>query len=214
MVGSTLTRFKQTQRFLLFDFEAESLNLFASRPWEVAYALCTQKQIISIKADYIWWPDLRVSRGAAAKTRFNEMEYKAKARPAREVLDEFEKHLLDPTIIPVGHSILGYDAYMHRNWRREVGLPCDWSWLMRLMDTNCLVKGILKGWTPDISSPMAYSAWQYRAANHIEKGLKSNLGDTGRAWKIEHDYTTLHRAESDITLNHKVLAEALFKIEV
>lgn len=214
MIGSTLHRFKTDARYLIWDTESEGLNLHSHRPWELAYAICTHKEVLSLHVSYLWWPNLKVSRGAAAKTGFDPIEYKAKARPPAEVLAEFEQHLLDPTIYPVGHSIIGFDTYMHANLRREaIGAPPDWSWLPRLIDTNCLVKAIHKGWVPDTSSPEAWLGWLYKAADYREKGLKSNLGDTGRAWKVEHDYGTLHRAGPDIMLNHKVFRECLYQVE-
>jgi len=214
MIGSTLHRFKTDQKYLIWDTETEGLNLAFHRPWEIAYAVCTHKEILSMHTAYIAWPDLTVSRGAAAKTRFDYGEYRAKAKPAAEVLAHFESFLLDPTIYSVGHSILGFDTYMHANWRRAAtGATPDWSWLYRLIDTNALSKAIQKGWKPDIGSPESFLSWSYKAANYVETGLKSNLAATGRLLGVAHDEKALHRAEADIVLNHGIFREMLYKLE-
>jgi hypothetical protein len=213
MIGSQLLRYHSTG-FLCLDTEGESLNVGFTRPWQVAWMLADLKQVHWVKTRWIYWADLRVSRGAAIKTRFNPADYARNARPAAEVLAEFRADLLNPAYRPVWQSGLSYDNYAIRNWERGCGVAHDDSYLLRSVDTNPLLKAIVKGWQPDISSPEAFLAWQYKGANWIEKGLRTNLSDVGKARKIEHDYAGTHDAANDILLMYKIFKEIVYELEV
>ncbi len=212
MVGSTLTRY-HTGGFCCIDTETEGLNLAFHRPWQVAWCVADLKQIHSIKSRYIWWSDLKVSRGAAAKTRFDPVVYKANARPAREVWDELAIDLYNPSYKIVWQNGIGLDIYALANWARGCGVQLDESYYIRTIDTNALLKARAKGWTPDISSPEAFLAWQYKAVDWIEKGLKTNLTQIGQLRQIEHDYDKTHDAENDIQLMWKIFKEVVYEVE-
>ncbi len=213
MIGSALHRFKTNPRYCGFDLEAEALNLRFTRPFQVAYCIADNKQIETIRSDFILWDDLRMSEDAARITRFDMATYKAQARPAADVLSEFDEVIYDPSIEVVWQNGLGYDLYIHRNWRRLCGKPIDDSYIWRSIDLTTLTKGLKKGWVPDISSPEAFLAWQYKAQDFHEKGLKSNLEFCGKEEGIEHDYTTLHEATSDILLMMKIYWKRLYQLE-
>ncbi len=214
MVGNNLLRYHQTG-FLIEDTEGESLNLAFTRPWQISWGLADLKQIHWIKTRYIWWPDLKVSRGAAAKTRFDPAVYKANARPAREVLDEYLTDRDNPAYRVVFQNGLGYDEYCKRNWERGCGLdgPKWGDHLLRVIDVNAILKARAKGWIPDISSPEAFLAWQYKSVDWIEKGLKTNLTQIGQMRQIEHDYDKTHDAENDIQLMWKIFKEVVYEVE-
>lgn len=212
MIGSSLTRYNPS--FLLIDTEAESLNLAFTRPWQVAWGVSSLKEINFIKTRWIWWDDLCVSRTAAIKTRFDPVAYKAKAQPANEVLTELLIDLLNPLHKIIWHNGLSYDIYAINNWARGCGLPpLDYSLLCRSIDTNAILKAQIKGWTPDISSPEAFLAWQYKALDYVEKGLKTNLTQIGQARKVVHDYDKTHDAENDIQLMWKIFKEVVYQVE-
>lgn len=212
MVGSKLTRFA-TDPLMVTDVEGESLNLAFSRPWQVAWCLADLKQIHWTKVRWIWWPDLKVSRGAAIKTRFDPVAYKQKARPAKEVLDEYLVDLRNPAHRIVWMNGLGYDAYAQRNWERGCGVANDDSYLLRSIDLNAILKAQIKGWQPDISSPEAFLAWQYKALDWIEKGLKTNQTQIGQTRKIEHDYAGTHDAGNDTHLTWKITRQVVYEVE-
>lgn len=212
MVGSQLTRFAGDP-WLIWDTEGESLNTAVSRPWQVAWCLADLKQIHWIKTRWIWWPDLRVSRGAAIKTRFDPVAYKKNARPAKEVLDEFRADLLNPAYRPWFMRGLTYDVYIKRNWERGCGVAHDDSYLLRSIDLDPILKAQIKGWQPDISSPEAFLAWLYKGAHFIEKGLKTNLTEVGKNRKIDHDYAGTHDAANDIVLLWKIARQVVFEVE-
>lgn len=211
MIGSSLMRFYLGE-YCPFDCEGESLNLHASRPWELAWGVATNKGILQSKSRFIWWPDLRMSADAARITHFDFSHYKATARPAREVWDEFSADLTPARRI-VWQNGLNYDHYMLRNLRRALGLADDDSYLMRSIDTNCLLKARKKRWVIDTSTPEAFLAWQYRAQEWHEKGLKTNLTDAARELRIPVDTTQTHGADYDIRLMFAIYQQLLVELE-
>lgn len=214
MLGSTLHRYRDDAKYLLIDTEFEGLNMAIHRPWQVAYALANNKGLLSpVHMSYIRWPDLRITAGAARVSRFDPVVYAAQARDAGEVSAELEGLLYDPTVEVVWQNGLRADVYSLRNWRRALGLEDDDSYLLRSIDVDALSKAKIKGWTPDVTSPAAWLSFQYRAANYIETGLKTNLKLMGEQEQIEHDYDTLHDAASDILLMFKVFQKRLWQVE-
>lgn len=195
------------------DFEAESLNLHYARPFQVSYAIADNKAIRETKTSFIWWDDLAVSEEAARITRFDYGEYKSRARPAAEVLAEFEAVIHDPSTEVIWQNGLWYDCHIHQNWRRGCGKPYDDSYLVRSMDLKSLTQAMKKGWVPDISSPAAFLAWQYQAGEYRERGLKSSLENCAKEESIEYDPNALHDAEADIALMMKVFWKRLYQLE-
>ena len=220
MIGGNLTRYYEGD-FLVVDTEGEGLNLNSARPWQVAWAIASLKDgIKSTHVTYPFWPDLRVSREAALKTRFDLEYYKKMASPASSALDLFHQSLYNPTYRVIAQNALGYDVYVHKNWCQGVGKQPDWierslehSYLSRLIDTNAILKARKKGWKPDLSSPENFLSWQYRAIGHVEKGLKTNLEYTGKELKIDHDFGSLHDAKSDIELTFKIFKKIVYEVD-
>lgn len=217
MIGSQLTRYDETAKFIIWDLETTSLNLMAALPWELSWAVATFKGgIESIQSRYIWWDNLGISEEAAIKTRFDKDRYKAAAKPPLEVWNEFSSLLYSKTHRSIGHNLLGYDTYIISVWRRAMGLAADHSWLYDppLLDTNCLAKCYRKQWTPDVSSAEAFVAFQYRCSNtRMEKGVKTNLGAMCKEFKIEYNEWEAHAAQYDVERNWLVAKELIWKVE-
>lgn len=210
MIGSNLLRYKDDQLFLLHDWETEGLNLYNTRGWQLAYAICTIHRVISIKVRHLNWPNLNVSPEAARVTRFNMAEHLKIAEDPAVVMRDFNKLRYDPQYIRAGHNILGFDDYVTKAANRMLGLPHVESPELRALDTNALMKGYLKGWKPgpDIL------ATQYRWLNYREKGLKSSLGLCARTFSLEYDERQSHRADYDVYVNHGVLNKLVWSIEI
>lgn len=213
MVGSTLHRYKSDVRYCPTDFEAEGLNLFYSRPFQVAYGIADNKEIKTLRSDYILWDDIAVSSDAARITRFDIELYRATARPAKEVLAEYDEVVYDPSVEVVWMNGLFYDAYIHQTWRRLCGKPVDFSYLIRSIDLKALSQAAKKQWKPDVSSPEAFLAWQYKAGSYVEKGLKTSLVVCAKEENIEHDPNMLHDALWDIKLTMEIFWKRLYQLE-
>lgn len=195
---------------MVFDTETESVNSFHSRPWEVAWLIASQKEIIREHRHFPLWKDINVSRDAARITGFNKEEYLRKAEPADKILKFFEKDLYNEEYIKVGHNLF-FDAGMHGTWRRCLGQQPNWSWLNKFLCTDCLSKAYKKGIAPDHKNLLL---WFFKMKSVVEKGLKSNLGQMCREFDIELDETQQHRGEYDIVRTYELLKKLLFCVEI
>jgi DNA polymerase III alpha subunit (gram-positive type) len=211
VIGSELLRYQADQEYVIFDFETSGLNLFTDVPWQCSFIICTLDRIIETHDYYIKWDNLKVSRGAATVTGFNMDEYKRLARDPKEVLDIFESAIRPESRIPLGHNIIGYDTMIHQVWRRRLGLPADYSYLTRSIDTNALVKAYKKGFKIDQSNLLAF---QYKMLNYRERGLKSSLSSVAREFGISFNEYDLHKGHKDIELNWQVWRKLVWSVEI
>ncbi len=214
MIGSDLLRYQDNQRFLCWDVETEGLSLTRARPWQIAYAICTIKGIESINVRYPLWEDLSVSEEAARVTRFDMKDYRARAEPADEVLKDFESILFDPSIMSLGHNLLGFDVYVVNTWRRLCGQKTDWSFVPRVVDTLALSRAYRYGHAPDRSNPLA---WQYKMLGirgTRAKGMGCSLGAMAREFGVEYDERQAHNASYDCHVNHAVFNKLAWSVEV
>jgi DNA polymerase III alpha subunit (gram-positive type) len=215
MVGNNLSRYNLDQKWLAYDIESNGLNLRYNLPWELSYAVATLKGgIQSVHTHMIRWPNYRISDELAIKVHFDRARYEREALPPEEVWGEFSKLLYSPDVRAVGHNLLGFDYAMISTWRAAMGLPDDHSWLYRpLIDTNALAKAYYKGWKPEMENAEAFLAWQYKATEYKETGLKSSLGKMCGEFKIEYDPRVAHSAQYDIERNWLVFKELVWKVE-
>lgn len=211
MIGTTLRRYQPERRYIVGDKETEGVNLFYSRPWQIAYIIADSKTIHESVAEYIWWPDLDVSKEAAAKTNFNYVVYKEQAQPPQKVHDRFAERLHDPSIADVvGHNFF-FDGYMFNTLRRCIGLPPDWSWLPKLCDTDALSRGYRKGLQPDMSN---FVAWQYKMQSIRDSKLKTKLGQMCGEFGIEFSESEAHRADYDVSKTRLLFEQLKWKMEI
>ena len=218
MVGSALTRYSETP-FLLFDTETAypSLNLARARPWELSYAIATLKGGISlVRTHFIRWPNMVITEDNPSFKHFDRARYEREAKDPREVWDEFSPLLYGGKHRPTGHNLVGFDQAVIDVWRRLMGLVPDSSWLYYpVLDTNCVAKAYRAQWTPDISSPEACVAWQYRCYHQrLAKGVKTKLGVMCQEFGIPYDLARAHEAEYDIRVNWEVAKQLIWKVEV
>lgn len=213
MIGSELLRYQNDQKYLLIDTETEGLNLFASRPWQIAYTICTNKEIGKVNIRYPLWEDLKVSDEAARITRFNKQNYLSLAEKPEDILKDFEQLLLDPSYTIIGHNLLGFDIYILETLRRLTGRVTDWSYLPRIVDTLCLSRAYRHNIVPDLKN---FTAWQYKmlTMRMKGKGFGASLGAMAREFKIDYNERLAHDAEYDCSINHQVFQKLLWAVEV
>ncbi len=211
-LGKDLIRYQiDNLEFTVLDAETEGLNLYFDRPWQMGWLECKGKNIVKVQNRYLWWDDFRISKGAAAVTKFNYDEYKDKAEDPKKVYEEFHDQVYDSNKYHIAHNYLKIDLYMINTWRRGIGLKPDYSFVNeKLIDTDALEKGIIKGMQPQ--TPRIQ--WYYKLSSLLEKGLKSNLGLCARKYGIKLDESLQHKAEYDIILNWEVFKCQLWQIEI
>jgi DNA polymerase III epsilon subunit-like protein len=208
---SELLRFKNKQKYLIFDTETEGLNLVKSRPWQIAWIVAEGKNIISKNDRFIKWDDLKVSEGAAKITGFTEQEYERRAEDPKKVWADFSKYLFDPEYIIIGQNLLGFDVYMLNVWMKGIGMNTDYSYVDRIIDTKSIATAIFKNILPEKNN---FSSWQYKLLNHKEKGLKTSQLTLLKHYGIPHDPSKLHDALYDIEMNFQIFLKQIYDIEI
>ncbi|RTK99136.1 MAG: hypothetical protein EKK57_10225 [Proteobacteria bacterium] len=208
-----LLRYNKKQKYILFDFETENVNLaIENKPWQLGYIIGKGDDIISVKNDYIDWSDLNISEDAARITKFDINKYNVLKKPALPILLEFESYIFDPEYIVLGHNVNNFDIYLHQLYRAKLGLKKDYSYLPRLIDTNSLFKAYKLGITK-ISTNNYYSEC-IKYSNYIQKGLKSSLETCARELNVECNKEDLHDAEKDTIINFAVWNKLKWLIEI
>jgi DNA polymerase III epsilon subunit-like protein len=213
MIGSELLRYQDHQRYILFDVETEGLNLGRSKPWQISYAICTNKRIESVVTRYPYYKDLNVSPEAAKITRFDHKSYVQASEDPLVILKDFEQIAMDPSYLILGHNILGFDAYMWQNMRHLSGLKTDWSFIDRMVDTLALSRAYRHQIQPDLNN---ITAWQYKMLTLRKKGkgFGASLKAMAKEFLIEYDERYSHDAEYDCQVNHQVFQKLIWTIEV
>jgi len=208
-----LLRFKANQKYIVFDYETCDLNLASkeNKPWQLSFMVADSRKVYEKKDYYLKWEDINVSEDAARITGFSKATYKKRAVCPKSALQHFEKYLYDKSIIPLGHNVLGFDVYIHNIHRKLCGMPSDYSYIERIIDTNCLAKAAVEKIKNNGQSRIA---WQYSLNNYIKRGLKTSLQACAKKYSIDFDPSKLHDALYDVQINYEVFKKQLWEVEV
>lgn len=213
-MNNNLLRFNKRQKFIIFDYETCNLNLASedNKPWQLSFIIADQNKIIEEYDYFIQWEDLVVSKDAAKITGFSRSKYDKLAVCPTKVLEHFESYLYNEEYIPVGHNVLGFDVYIHNIHRKLLGKNSDYSYINKIIDTNCLAKGIAKNLNKPLSKSL--TSWQYSLNNLVERGLRTSLQMCAKKYKIDFDPSKLHDALYDININYEVFKKQLWDVEI
>jgi DNA polymerase III epsilon subunit-like protein len=213
VMNSNLLRFNKDKKFLVFDYETCSLNLSSpdNKPWQLAFLVCSHKEVEERHDFYLKWDDLKISDGAKQVTGFKESVYKKRAVDPLEVLDLFESYFYNEEYYIVGHNIIGFDIYIHNIHRLLCKKSSDFSYLNRLIDTNCLAKANALNIEYDSSD---LTLWQFKLQKIKQRGLKTNLKSLCQKYKIDFDEAKLHDALYDIEQNFKVFKSMIWESNI
>lgn len=209
-----LLRFNKSQKYILIDFETESLNLQygLNKPWQCSYLVCKGGDIVLESDNYIKWPDLKLSEDARRITHFDDNKYNRLAKDPLPILDEFEKYLYDPEYLILFQNGLGFDVYVHNIYRQLMGRKPDFSYIERCIDSNALAKAIAKG--IKLGKNEDRTCWMYRLNDFREKGLKTSLISQLKKYKIEFEEDKLHDGIEDCRLNWEVFKKQIWEVEI
>ena len=187
------------------------MNLRYSRPWQLSFIEAVGPKVVKSHDLFIDFEDLSPSEGAAKITNFSWNTYNKKKRDKLEVLNFFDKFLYDPNYLIVGHNVLGYDIYIHNVLRLACGKPSDYSYIDRVIDTNCLSKAYRSGMKTVDGSRIL---WQYKWLNFFKRGLKTNQAAMLKEFGIEFDKSRLHDGMYDVEKNFELFNKLIYNIEI
>ena len=208
-----MLRFNKEQKYICFDFETCHLNLLdpSNKPWQLSYIIAKGNNIIKEVDNYIYWPDLKISEDAKEITHFDERKYHSLAADPKDILFNFESYIYDEDYIIVGQNLLGFDVYVHNIYRKLLGHKSDFSYINRIIDTNCVAKAIKKNLKPQKED---FIYWQYRLENFRERGMKTSIKAQLKDYKIDFDENMLHNSLYDVQMNFKIFQKQLWQIEI
>ncbi len=209
-----MLRFNKDQKYICFDFETCHLNLLDidNKPWQLSYLIAKGSQINKEVDNYVYWPDLKLSKGAQEVTHFDERKYHSLASDPKDVLTVFEEYLYDEEYLIIGQNLLGFDVYIHNIYRKLLGKKSDFSYTKRIIDTNCIAKAIKKNLTPPKGKD--FITWQYKLNDFREKGLKTSIKAQLKDYKIDFDENMLHNSMYDVKMNFKIFQKQVWQIDI
>ena len=211
-----LLRYRNDVKYAFVDLETFNLNLSFkyNRCWQVGVLSVIGEKIIDARDIRIKWPDaphLSIGKEAAVITKFNPIEHAKYAIMPDEAFQRFWSILEEADYI-IMHNGLRFDLYLLKDYANMMDVP--WKWMMpKIIDTNSVAKGIKMN-IPYKPKDGSFLEYQYRMANVIVKGVKTNLALLGKEYGIVHDYEHLHDATNDLSLNLKVWNKIKFQLEL
>jgi DNA polymerase III epsilon subunit-like protein len=212
--GGKMLRYDKYQKYICFDFETCNLNLLDlnNKPWQLSYVIAHGNDIVKEVDNYIYWPDLKMSEDAKIITHFDERRYKSLARDPKPILEDFEEIIFDKGYLIVGQNLLGFDVYIHNIYRKLLGKNTDFSFVERIIDTNCIAKAIKKKLQPPKNTDLIY--WQYKLNDFREKGLKTSIKSQLKEYDIEFDEDKLHNSMYDVSKNFEIFKKQIWRIDI
>ncbi len=209
-----MLRFNKDQKFICFDFETCHLNIVSetNKPWQLSYLIAEGSNTVKEVDNYIYWDNLQISQEAKDITHFNESVYKQRASDPKEALELFESYLYNKDYIIVGQNVLGFDVYIHNIYRKLMGKKTDFSYVNRIIDTNCIAKAIKKNLK--YQKQEDFICWQYKLNDFREKGLKTSIRAQLKDYKIDFDEHMLHNSMYDVRMNFKIFLKQIWQIEI
>lgn len=215
MAESDLLRFNKKQVYLTWDCETENLRLGGSnRPWQLSYSLSTQDEILEEHDDFPWWPDLDISAGAAAITRFNYEEYKAKAKDPKKILEKFDSYLYDPDILNVFANGFGFDTFIHNIIRLECGKKSNYDYVKNSLCIQCIEKAQILGIKEISQDPIKRAAQMFSLTNYRKRGLKTNVKFLCEKNGIEYDVMRGHDGLYDVSRTKAIFDKQIWQINI
>ena len=208
---NSLLRFRKKQKYIVFDFETEGLNLRYSRPWQLGFIVTEGKSVRKEYDFHIDVPDLDISEDAKRITRFDQAVHDKNKKNKEKVLEFFDSYLYNPDYLLVGHNVLGFDVYIHNILRQMCGKGADYSYIDRILDTNCLAKAYKLGLKhPDGN----VTFWQCKLNNYVQKGLKTNQQALLKEFNIDFDPNRLHDAIYDVKMTLEIFYKLIWNVEI
>ena len=101
-----LLRFRNRQKYLVFDYETCGLNLgsLSNKPWQLAFLLCEGKTILSRHNYWLHWDDIEVSVdsifAAELKNETQEAAKSAKPKTSPEPIEQDKKPIPEEASAP------------------------------------------------------------------------------------------------------------------
>lgn len=207
-------QFKHNQKFVCYDYETTGLNLLYSEPWQLSWT--THNGFYDDKEfdRFIDVPNLseKLPHFLKKKCHFNEEKYNDLKKPAKQVLEEFLSFIDDSKYMSIGQNILGFDIYILDQMKRSVGIPINYNFLPRSIDTFCLGKAVRE----EIPVPRtgSFIEWQYKIYNNRELKSKASLAALTKYLGVPYDTKKHHNAIEDCKMTFEVFKQLRGRLKI
>lgn len=201
------------QTFIIKDYESQNLSLYNQKPWQLSYLICRGGKTIEEVDDYIWIPNLQLSKGAERVTNFDMGKYERLAKPKEEVMDRWKKNSADSIL--VFHNGLNFDVYLMKMFYEMCGEPFDWEDWPQMIDTNALAKSYLTGRKNNSFDTWdEFLAWQISCLTIRERKLKTSQKSLLKQFGIPFDESRLHDAIYDVGCTKQIFEKLLYGLKL
>lgn len=211
-MNDPLLRFKNQQKYIIWDVETNSLALNGTVPWQLGYITRQGKKQTGEFERKIYWDQYEISDNVAALNHFDRYTYEKEARDPLEVLEQFDALLYDPEYLVVSMNGMGFDCFIHNNWRKKLGKKTDYSWMDRHLDILPLYRAIHAG--IKIADKDDLLCWQYRHLHNRDRKVKASLSSQLKYFGIDFDTTKTHDALYDVKLTFEVFQKIIWQLEI
>lgn len=200
------------QRYLVLDFETDSLNLATVRPWQVCLLDFSGKKLNKKYEIFIDIPNLQLSDEIKKLTGFNEAKYNRLKVPPEDAYKTIHSLIYNPEFTIVGQNLIGYDVYVLASMQRALGKPIDYSYIPRILDTRPLGKAVREGLRKPENKDLIF--WQYKIMH--DRSLKSGASQTAllKYFDIPFDPSKLHDAVYDCEKCFEVFQQIKKKLDL
>lgn len=221
-----LLRYEYNQRYLVWDFESVSLGLcrggddLIQSPWQLGWSLYEGRSLIEQCEEYIFWPDLiqkmnRWGKAARCINGFDEIKYKELASDPTKILDRFEKHLYNKSVISITANGYGFDYALHNIYRGFIDRPTDYSYMRNHADIQVIYKANYLGLPIPPIGTDEFLAFSIKMSEFHTKNLKPNLAFLCKTYNVPYDSARHHKEASyDCEISFNVFQEMISKIDI
>lgn len=186
---------KHNQKYIVADFETESLNLWFAKPWQLAWLECQGNKVIKSHNRYLDWPDLQISPLVQKLTGFTWETYNQRKESPKKVIEDFQSFIYNPEYKLIGQNWIGYDCYILSSTQQKLDIQPKFDYLDRLYDTRPLGKAYRENITKPTSGNLL--SWQYKLMH--DRTLKAKVSQLAQLkhFDIDFEESRLHDADYD-----------------
>lgn len=215
---SELLRFQKNIKYSFLDIESYNLclNFCFNAPWEIEILQSIGTKTINSTNYIINWlnekPNLLIEPEVAIKNHYSKEKILKEGKDPKDVFLSFWPLLQNCDKI-VSHNVLNFDLYLLKEY--ALYMNKDWKFLLnKIIDTNALAKGIKLGIKFD-NKKESFLEYQFRLANIVQRGLKTNLAAMAKEYDIKiEDERKLHSATFDVEINKLVWEHMIWLIDI
>jgi DNA polymerase III alpha subunit (gram-positive type) len=193
------------QKYCVFDFETEGLNLKYSRPWELSYLIAQGNKVLSQEQLYIDLSDFNLSKEVRELTSFNDEKYNSKKTIPENAFEKFSKIINDPQYILVGQNLLKFDVYMLKVLADICNKSLDFSFMDRILDTRPLALAYREGLQKPKNDSML--EWQSKIINDRTIKSKASQLTLLKLFGIEFEKEKLHDGLYDCQMTWQIFLQ-------